>query len=193
VGGPGNPAAAVGSVLRLGDAAGFADPLTGEGIYWALLSATLAAEAITGTHRFREAAAAEYQRLVDRRTRPGLRRLARLFYRYVHRAAPFLEKRPELARDFWEAIYMGDYERLRFRRLLPALFRAIRKGSCGKRGTGTFFRSHIRLGRSDCSRYFRVLKVLGQFLKKEPVPVFRPLFRCSCRSGAPVAKGTALP
>ena len=38
----------IGNILLVGDAAGFADPLTGEGIYFAFLSALFASETITG-------------------------------------------------------------------------------------------------------------------------------------------------
>ncbi|MBE0467784.1 MAG: geranylgeranyl reductase family protein, partial [Candidatus Desulforudis sp.] len=89
-------------VILLGDAGGFADPMTGEGIYWALFSATLAAEAVAAGERSLAKVGPVYQRLVEERIRPELRRLARLaraFYPVAHRAVPFLQKHPDLAQD----------------------------------------------------------------------------------------------
>jgi len=113
-------------VILLGDAAGFADPLTGEGIYWALLSATLAAEAVACCGRSWDTVGLGYRRLVEDRLQPELRRLARLarmFYWVADRAVPFLETRPKLARDFWEAVYLGHYDRLRLRTILLQVLR----------------------------------------------------------------------
>lgn len=69
-----------GAVLLAGDAAGFVEPLTGEGIYYAILSGTLAAQAIlTSTDP-----AARYNALVKDRIHPLFRQalfVRRLYYK----------------------------------------------------------------------------------------------------------------
>jgi flavin-dependent dehydrogenase len=64
--------------LLLGDAAGLVDPLTREGIYYALLSAELAAAAIAGER----APAAAYRARLEQAVIPELRRAAQLKRRF---------------------------------------------------------------------------------------------------------------
>jgi geranylgeranyl reductase family protein len=68
---PGSPIAR-GPVLTLGDAAGLVDPLSGDGIHTAFLSARLAAEAIIGYLRGETADLSSYQAAVDRQIMPEM-------------------------------------------------------------------------------------------------------------------------
>ncbi len=80
---PRSPELARGRVLLIGDAAGLADPLTCEGISWAILSGRLAAEAIAGDPADPGAVRAAWARLLARDLLPELktaRRLAHLLY-----------------------------------------------------------------------------------------------------------------
>jgi geranylgeranyl reductase family protein len=80
-------------VLLVGDAAGLADPLTGEGISWALWSGELAARAIVEQPADPEAAGRAFHASLRRELLPELavaRRLARLLYGFPKlRAAVF--------------------------------------------------------------------------------------------------------
>ena len=75
-----------GNILLVGDAAGLIDPLSGEGIYYAINSGQIAARAIAGHladphHR----PLADYQRLIDETIMPEIQRaksFMRLFYLY---------------------------------------------------------------------------------------------------------------
>ncbi len=60
-------------ILLAGDAAGFADPLTGEGITYALLSGEFAARAILDSRPDPQAVAANYHSLLRHRVLPELR------------------------------------------------------------------------------------------------------------------------
>jgi flavin-dependent dehydrogenase len=62
--------------MLLGDAAGLVDPLTREGIYYALLSGRMAADALT-LHSLADAPCA-YQQQLDADIRPELMRAAKL-------------------------------------------------------------------------------------------------------------------
>lgn len=89
--------------LLLGDAAGLADPLTGEGIYNAIQSARLAALVIedsllSGTVKLRD-----YQQIVEEKIISELkvaRRLSRFFVRSPHLAFRMLSRNEEV----WKAI-----------------------------------------------------------------------------------------
>jgi geranylgeranyl reductase family protein len=79
---PGSPIAR-GPVLTLGDAAGLVDPLLGEGIHTAFLSARLAAEAIVRYLGEQTADLSSYQAAVDRQIMPEMiasRKLHNLFH-----------------------------------------------------------------------------------------------------------------
>lgn len=70
-------------VLLVGDAAGFADPITGEGISYAVRSGLLAAESLIGERSQEETVEDAYRRLVAQAILPDLRVgriLARLLY-----------------------------------------------------------------------------------------------------------------
>jgi flavin-dependent dehydrogenase len=80
--------------VLLGDAAGFADPVTGEGIYYALRSAELFAETYLSGH------CAEYERRWREDFGGELRRAAEMRRRFYGNfwGAPFTERMIEIAR-----------------------------------------------------------------------------------------------
>lgn len=70
-------------ILLVGDAAGFADPVTGEGISFAIRSGRMAAQSLIDGHLEQEAVRRAYTRSLDDAILPELRRagvLARLLY-----------------------------------------------------------------------------------------------------------------
>lgn len=82
-------------VLLLGDAAGLADPLTGEGIYNAVLSAQLAAPAIENCLVRGRVGLQDYQRAMDERIVSELsvaRILSKFFVRFPHLAFGLLNR-----------------------------------------------------------------------------------------------------
>jgi len=99
-------------VLLLGDAATLVDPLSGEGIYYAVKSAQLAAHALL-TGREPGAVAALYQQMVDEEIRGELvvaGRLARLFYAFPSPLFALAENHREIAVKLVETVYGGsDY------------------------------------------------------------------------------------
>ncbi len=81
--------------LLLGDAAGLCDPLTGEGIYYAIWSAQLAAQVIENCLTSGGAELANYQEAVDREMASQLRVarvLSRMFVRFPHLAFGILKQ-----------------------------------------------------------------------------------------------------
>jgi geranylgeranyl reductase family protein len=75
--------------LLLGDAAGLADPLTGEGIYNAILSAQLAAPVIASSLAHDKVKLEDYQKAVDKKIMSELRIarvLSKFFARFPHLA-----------------------------------------------------------------------------------------------------------
>jgi flavin-dependent dehydrogenase len=79
----------------LGDAAGLTDPLTGEGIYYAILSAQLAASAIGNYFAKSGGGVQEYQQLVENKILSELRithTLSRYFVRFPRMAFRMLSK-----------------------------------------------------------------------------------------------------
>jgi geranylgeranyl reductase family protein len=81
--------------LLLGDAAGLCDPLTGEGIYYAVRSAQLAAQAVEDRLTNSRAQLENYQEAVDRELLSELRIarvLSRLFVRFPHLAFGMLKQ-----------------------------------------------------------------------------------------------------
>lgn len=91
-------------VLLVGDAAGYYDPFTGQGIYRALRSAALAAEAVSVMLGARDAAReaagrADYGRRLARMIRPG---------RAVQRVIEAVNARPRLMSWFVDALARGD-------------------------------------------------------------------------------------
>lgn len=90
-----------GRVWLLGDAAGLAEALFGEGIYFALKSAELAARALASDGLRPDSLG--YTRLLRTELLPELRasaRMAQLFYRHPRRAYSHLVLNPAVARDF---------------------------------------------------------------------------------------------
>ena len=83
-----------GRVLLTGDAAGFADPVTGEGISWAMQSGQLAAQALLDARFDPRRSGASYSRRVAREILPELR-VARTLARILYH-------RPQLARRLFE-------------------------------------------------------------------------------------------
>jgi len=78
----------------IGDAAGFADPITGEGIYYAIKSAELLAQALlTGVEKYDEMWRAEFGREMRRAAQ-----ILRRFYRGHFAGAPFTERMVQMAR-----------------------------------------------------------------------------------------------
>jgi len=81
--------------LLLGDAAGFADPLTGEGIYNAIQSAQLAAPVIENSLLKREVGLEDYQETVEQKIMSELRiarTLSKIFIRFPHLAFRMLKQ-----------------------------------------------------------------------------------------------------
>lgn len=81
--------------LLLGDAAGLCDPLTGEGIYYAILSAQLAAKVIENCLADDKVKLEKYQEAVDREITSELRIarvLSRFFVRFPHLAFGMLKR-----------------------------------------------------------------------------------------------------
>jgi flavin-dependent dehydrogenase len=70
--------------LLLGDAAGLADPLTGEGIYYAILSAQLAAPVIASSLAHDKVKLEDYQEAVDEKIMSELR-IARVLSKFLVR------------------------------------------------------------------------------------------------------------
>jgi len=105
------------SALLLGDAAGLVDPFSGEGIYYAIKSARLAAEAILDHKSDPERVPGVYQDLVDRRITAELtmvRRMAKVFYSFPRTAFSLIEKNPETAGRMLRLIYgEGKYSELK--------------------------------------------------------------------------------
>lgn len=89
--------------LLLGDAAGLADPLTGEGIYNAILSAQLAAPVIEDSLVRGKVGLQDYQEIVERKIMSELsmaRRLSKFFVRFPHLAFGMLDQ----SEGMWRAL-----------------------------------------------------------------------------------------
>jgi geranylgeranyl reductase family protein len=119
--------------LLLGDAAGLADPLMGEGIHNAILSAQLAAPVIEGSLAGSKVELQDYQQVVERKIVPELRiarTLWKFFVRFPHLAFGMLGQNDEV----WKAVcdlMLGeiDYADIKeraggFKGILKRLFRA---------------------------------------------------------------------
>jgi geranylgeranyl reductase family protein len=111
--------------LLLGDAAGFADPLTGEGIYNAILSAKLAAPVIENSLVKGKVGLQDYQEAVEERIMSELRiarTLSRFFVRFPHLAFGMLNQ----SDGVWKTgcnLMLGDTN-----------YAAIKEGKGGFRG-----------------------------------------------------------
>lgn len=114
-------------VLVVGDAAGVADPLTGEGIFEALYSARIAADVITEQLNQSEPDLARYTRLVREKLGPEMlasHRLARWFY-LVPGLVHFLARRAKLPTNEIAQLMAGEITYSQFAqccRRLPRLF-----------------------------------------------------------------------
>lgn len=106
-----NPKALHGQrALVVGDAAGLADPLTGEGIFAALYSAHMAADVIAEQLCQSEPSLARYTHLVQEKLGPGMiasHRLARWFY-LVPGLVHFLARRAKLPTDEIAKLMAGE-------------------------------------------------------------------------------------
>lgn len=119
--------------LLLGDAAGLADPLTGEGIYHAILSAQIAAPVIAGALGHGTTRLEEYQEAVDEKIISELRiarTLSRFFVRFPHLAFRMLNQSEGVWRTGCQ-LMLGEttYAAIRegkggFKGILNRLFRA---------------------------------------------------------------------
>jgi geranylgeranyl reductase family protein len=119
--------------LLVGDAAGLADPLTGEGIYDAILSAQLAAPVIEDSLVKGEVGLQDYQELVERKIMAELKMasaLSKFFVRFPHLAFGMLNQSDEVWRALCD-LMLGevDYTAVKgmvggFKGILNRLFRA---------------------------------------------------------------------
>ena len=98
----GKPKVVQGRVAILGDAAGLADPVTGEGIYNALLSAQLAAPAIQNAVLHNDSELHGYQEAVDKRIKPEIE-AARFFSKRLSKVPRKLLNMINLDRRIWNA------------------------------------------------------------------------------------------
>jgi geranylgeranyl reductase family protein len=119
--------------LLLGDAAGFADPLTGEGIYNAILSAQLAAPVIENSLAHDKVGLQDYQQIVERKIMSELviaRKLSKFFVRFPHLAFGMFNQSDGVWRDvrdlmLGEIDYAGIKGRVGgFKGIFNHLFRA---------------------------------------------------------------------
>ncbi len=122
-------------ILAIGDAGGLIDPFLGEGIYYAVWSGVLAAEAITSTGAGDNSPAEHYAGSVSRHIFPELEsagKIANIIYRYPSVAVRFLQKRPGLVSSLFR-ILQGEYS---YQEFWPALRRSV---------TLDFFRTRFNL------------------------------------------------
>lgn len=101
-----------GRVLLVGDAAGFADPLTGEGLYFGALSARLAARAIVQGSYQPNSVGEAYQRELEATILPELRlgrSVAKLFYGYPRLRNMLFRFAGQAACDVITEIALGEH------------------------------------------------------------------------------------
>lgn len=99
------------NVFLTGDAAGFADPVTAEGISNAILSGQLAAQAIINSDSDSKKAGDLYQKLLEQQLLPELRtgeKLARLFYENKTLRNLGLKKFGQQAAEAMTDVFMGE-------------------------------------------------------------------------------------
>ncbi len=121
-----------GRIILVGDAAGLADPFTGEGIYNACLSGYLAARALREGGGKAERIIRYYRSAVEKEILGEMRlarRLANIFYGLNHWALTYLMQRPELLKELWGQLYTGSYHQL-WRILKRAAWRGLRSRLC---------------------------------------------------------------
>lgn len=94
-------------VLWVGDAAGLIDPLSGDGIYYALLTGLIAAEVISNNLKGKEEGLSAYTARVWAETAEefrAARRFARLFHRWPETSYRFLKSRKWVAELYFEVL-----------------------------------------------------------------------------------------
>ncbi len=94
-------------VLLVGDAAGLTDPLTGEGIYFAVHSAQCAGEAILNHFRNEPEALAGYQKRIDQEIFSEFRHAAwmtRMIYRFPRYFFSGIRRHPEFIQSFFRLL-----------------------------------------------------------------------------------------
>ena len=120
------------NVFLIGDAAGFADPLTAEGISNSIYSGRLAADAITNSNTDLETAADSYNQLLNRKLLPELStgtQLAQLFYEQKKLRNLILKRYGQKAAEVMTDIFMGkrsypkDFKRSIKKRFKKAVLR----------------------------------------------------------------------
>ncbi len=134
----------------VGDAAGFADPFSGEGIYYAVKSGQLAAEAVAANKTRPWLAPAYYQSLADRYIRSELaaaRRFAKIFYSFPHLVFRLIEKHPFILQDLCASVY-GSICYNQLKKLGMAIIREITSGDSL---SSRLFRNHLKAYKS-CKR-----------------------------------------
>ncbi|MBI4776252.1 MAG: NAD(P)/FAD-dependent oxidoreductase [Deltaproteobacteria bacterium] len=101
------PTVAVPGAILLGDAAGLTDPLTGEGIYFAVYSAQLAATAILDVFRGKPDALSQYERRMDEEFYSEFRQAAwatRWIYRFPKYFVHKVRRNPEIMDVFFRIL-----------------------------------------------------------------------------------------
>jgi geranylgeranyl reductase family protein len=96
-----------GSVLWVGDAAGLMDPLSGDGLYYALLTGLIAAEVISNNLMERAEGLSAYTARVRAETTEefrAARRFARLFHRWPETSYRFLQTHKWVAELYFEIL-----------------------------------------------------------------------------------------
>lgn len=96
-----------GGVLWVGDAAGLIDPLSGDGLYYALLTGLIAAEVISNNLIGTGEALSAYTARVRAETAEefaAARRFARLFHRWPETSYRFLQRRKWVAELYFEVL-----------------------------------------------------------------------------------------
>lgn len=122
------------NIFLTGDAAGFADPVTAEGISNAILSGQLAAQAIINSDSDSKKAGDLYERLLEQQLLPELRtgeKLARLFYENKTLRNLGLKKFGQQAAEAMTDVFMGE-------RSYPADYKASIRRRLGKVFTNYF-------------------------------------------------------
>lgn len=89
-----------GNVLLVGDAAGLIHPLSGEGIFYAVKSAKLAAPVIANVLKSKTADFTSYQRVVDSELMPGLE-IGRILLKIYTRCPRFCYSMIKRSNRFW--------------------------------------------------------------------------------------------
>lgn len=117
--------------LAVGDAAGFVDPITGEGIYYAMRSGDLAAQVLASEAFSPDLAAAQYQSLVEQDFTADLAfgasfatklYLGRFLFRSIPACIVDVMRRSEKLNQLMQDIFSGTQDYLTFRqRLLSSL------------------------------------------------------------------------